>query len=128
MNVLAEPFIAVSPAEAEGLAPVVVLRVPDVGNVTFVAPVVVKVRAFAPDVVNAAAVEIFPPSVIVFELETPVPPRAAASVPVETLPALSEVNAAPLPVNVPAVMSLVTLIAVPAEVNVCIPVHVGTIA
>ena len=55
--------------------PVVVKRVPLVGNVTLVEPVVVSVKAFAPLVVNELAVDIFPPRVIVFEpLLTPVPP------------------------------------------------------
>lgn len=50
--------------------PVVVDKVPDVGNVTLVGPVIVKVEANAPDVVNA------PPSVRVEELllAIPVPP------------------------------------------------------
>lgn len=60
-----------------------VMRVPEVGSVTFVGAVVVSVRELAPEVMNAAvvvsapAVEILPPSVIVSpELLTPVPPCA----------------------------------------------------
>lgn len=45
--------------------------VPLVGNVILVEPVVVSVRGLAPDVVR------FPPSVIVLEFATPVPPFAA---------------------------------------------------
>jgi hypothetical protein len=57
-------------------------RVPFVGKVTFVAPVVVRVSAFTPEVVNAPAVETFPPRVIVFApLLTPVPPFAWDSIP-----------------------------------------------
>jgi hypothetical protein len=61
----------------------VVARVPDVGKVTPVMPVKVKVEANAPDNVKAAAVETFPPIVIVeVPLFTPVPPRAGDKVPV----------------------------------------------
>ena len=52
-----------------------VANVPVVGNVTPVAAVIVNVVANAPEVVR------FPPSVIVPVLLTPVPPRAAVSVP-----------------------------------------------
>ena len=49
-----------------------VINVPVVGSVTLVNPVVVKVKALAPDVVK------LPPSVIVLEpLLTPVPPYVA---------------------------------------------------
>ncbi len=54
-----------------------VANVPDVGNVTDVAPVNVPVRSNAPEVVK------FPPSVIVLPvLSTPVPPRVPDNVPV----------------------------------------------
>ncbi len=54
-----------------------VANVPDVGNVTDVAPVNVPVRSNAPEVVK------FPPSVIVLPvLATPVPPRVPDNVPV----------------------------------------------
>jgi hypothetical protein len=57
-------------------APVRVLKVPVVGNVTFVVFVVVKVVANAPVVVK------LPPSVIVLEpLFTPVPPFVPTKVP-----------------------------------------------
>lgn len=47
--------------------------VPLVGKVTFVDPVVASTNGLAPDVVR------FPPSVIVLELATPVPPFVAVS-------------------------------------------------
>ena len=62
-------------ARLESVVTAVLTNVPVVGNVTFVAPVVVSVRAFAPEVVNDEAVEMLPPSVMVLEpLLTPVPP------------------------------------------------------
>jgi hypothetical protein len=52
-----------------------VASVPSVGKVTFVTPVLVKVVLKVPAVVNALAVVIFPPKVIVLPvLTTPVPP------------------------------------------------------
>ena len=52
-----------------------VASVPVVGKVTFVSPVLVKVVLKVPAVVNALAVLIFPPKLIVFvPLLTPVPP------------------------------------------------------
>ena len=62
-------------AKSESLFNVVVI-VPVVGRVTFVNAVVVRVSAYAPEVVR------FPPSVIVFvELSTPVPPFVPARIP-----------------------------------------------
>lgn len=58
----------------------VVAKVPLVGTVTFVAPVVVNVKLFAPLVVK------FPPSVIVFPvLSMPVPPFDPGNIPVTEL-------------------------------------------
>jgi hypothetical protein len=51
-----------------------VISVPEVGRVTLVPAVAVRVIEKAPDVVNAPAVLIFPPRVMVFELAIPVPP------------------------------------------------------
>jgi len=60
-----------------------VARVPVTGNVTLVAPVVVRVRSFSPEVVNDPPVTILPPSVIVIPvLATPVPPLAPGNIPV----------------------------------------------
>ena len=57
--------------------PVVANKVPEVGKVTAVVPVIVNVEANAPEVVR------FPPRVMVFpELFTPVPPFTPASRPV----------------------------------------------
>lgn len=47
-------------AVAVATFPAVVARVPVVGRVTFVEPVVVRVRLFAPEVMKSAAVVIFP--------------------------------------------------------------------
>lgn len=59
---------------APAVAPLVLLRrVPLVGSVMFVEPVVVSVNGFAPEVVR------LPPSVIVLALATPVPPFAGVS-------------------------------------------------
>jgi hypothetical protein len=77
--------------------------VPEVGSVTFVAPVVVSVRAFAPEVVKAAAVEIFPPSVIVkVPLLTPVPPNAGLAISARSRKFVPSCSASYL---VPALMS-----------------------
>ena len=55
--------------------PAKVARVPVVGNVTFVSPKLVNVVLKLPAVVNALAVVILPPKVIVLPvLTTPVPP------------------------------------------------------
>ena len=60
-------------------APAKVASVPVVGKVTFVAPVLFKVVLKLPVVLNAFAVLILPPKVIVFpELSTPVPPYCPA--------------------------------------------------
>jgi len=60
-----------------------VAKVPVVGKVTFVAPVLVNVVAKLPDVVKSFPVEILPPNVIVLPvLSTPVPPFAPGNVPV----------------------------------------------
>jgi len=72
----------VVPADQDVTAVADVNKVPDVGNVMLVAPVVVKVKAFTPLVVNAPAVVMFPPSVIVNALFTPVPPLADGKIPV----------------------------------------------
>ena len=74
--------------------PAVVAKVPDVGNVTVVIPVIVKVEANAPLVVNE------PPSVMVdAPLFTPVPPLADGNIPVTP-----EVNGSPVQlVNTPDV-------------------------
>jgi len=76
-----------------------VARVPVTGNVTLVAPVVVRVRSFSPEVVNDPPVTILPPSVIVIPvLATPVPPLAPGTIPVTfdavplTLPVTSPVT------------------------------------
>jgi len=70
-------------ANDDNVVTAVLINVPVVGSVTFVAAVVVKVRAKLPDVVNEFAVLILPPNVIVFEpLLTPVPPFVPVSVPV----------------------------------------------
>ena len=56
-------------------APVKVVSVPVVGKVIFVTPVLFKVVLKLPEVVNAFAVVILPPKVIVLPvLSTPVPP------------------------------------------------------
>jgi hypothetical protein len=56
-------------------APVKVASVPVVGKVIFVKPVLFKVVLKLPEVVNAFAVVILPPKVIVLPvLSTPVPP------------------------------------------------------
>ena len=63
--------------------------VPVVGNVTFVSPVLVKVVLKLPAVVNALAVVILPPKVIVFPvLATPVPPYCPAIAAVKSAPPL----------------------------------------
>ena len=60
-----------------------VARVPVVGRVNVVVPVVVSVTLFAPEVVKSPSVEILPPRVMVLPvLATPVPPYW----PVITLP------------------------------------------
>jgi len=69
----------------------VLTNVPDVGNVTFVEAVVVKVKG------NAPAVTKFPPSVIVEELATPVPPFAGANNPDNvTAPVVAEFGVSPV--------------------------------
>ena len=57
-------------------------RVPDVGRVTFVLPVWVKVRGKLPEVVKLLAVVMLPPSVMVLApLSMPVPPLAPDKIP-----------------------------------------------
>jgi hypothetical protein len=75
--------------------PVSVATVPDVGNVTSVGPVALKVILF-PIVVKLPAVLILPPNVIVLDpLSTPVPPYigsmiVAFQVPVVTVPSVTK--------------------------------------
>ena len=65
----------------------VLTSVPDVGRVTLVAPVVVNVKALAPEVVK------FPPSVIVLApLFIPVPPFAEGKIPVTSVVRLKALN------------------------------------
>ena len=76
---LVNPEIVLEPAAivlfVSVSAPANVARVPEVGRVTEVVPVVVKVSAKFPAVVRLLAVEIFPPRVIVLiPLFIPVPP------------------------------------------------------
>src|SRR5574343_136653 len=66
--------------------PASVANVPVVGKVTLVAPVDVKVVGKAPAVEKASAVEILPPSVIVFPvLSMPVPLFAPGRIPVTSV-------------------------------------------
>ena len=68
-----------------------VARTPLVGKVTFVAPTLVNVVLKVPAVVNALAVLILPPKVIVLPvLFTPVPPYCPAIGPVKSAPPLNE--------------------------------------
>lgn len=61
--------------DTEVTVPVVVERVPEMGNVTFVDAEKLNVAGKAPAKVNAPAVNTFPPKVIVLApLLTPVPP------------------------------------------------------
>ena len=82
LKVLLDPLIVLFVSVSE---PASVAKVPLVGSVTLVEPVVVRVREFAPEVVKAPAVLIFPPSVVVYEpLLTPVPPLAGFRIPART--------------------------------------------
>lgn len=75
-SVLLEPLIVLFVSVSE---PARVASVPVVGNVTFVAPVVVRVRLLAPEVVK------LPAKVTVNEpLLTPVPPLAGFKIPPKT--------------------------------------------
>lgn len=68
-------------------APAKVAKVPVVGKVTLVAPVVVRVKENAPEVVKDPAVVTFPPKVVVnVPLLTPVPPLAGFKIPPKTIP------------------------------------------
>ncbi len=90
--------------------PARVARVPIVGRVSVVTPLVENVILLEPHV-----------KLPVFDI--PEPPRAAAKVPVEILPAFSDVKEAPLPEKVLAEIVLEELM-VPVTFNLYVPVEV----
>ena len=95
-----------------------VARVPVVGKVIFVTSVLTNVVLKLPDVVNALAVVILPPKVIVFPvLTTPVPPYCPA-IACSKLPVPSN----ELPYIVLAFCNCVVVLALPAKLPVTFPV------
>ena len=97
--------------------PVKVASVPVVGKVIFVSPKLINVVLKVPAVVNALAVVILPPKVIVLPvLATPVPPYC---------PAIAELISAPplklFPYILLAVANCVDVLALPAKLAVIIP-------
>ena len=98
--------------------PVKVASVPVVGKVIFVTSVLTNVVLKLPDVVNALAVVILPPKVIVFPvLTTPVPPYCPA-IACSKLPVPSN----ELPYIVLAFCNCVVVLALPAKLPVTFPV------
>ena len=96
--------------------PAKVARVPVVGNVTFVSPKLVNVVLKLPAVVNALAVVIFPPKVIVLPvLTTPVPPYCPAIADVKL-----SVPSNGLPYIVFVAANFVDVLALPAKLAVII--------
>ena len=97
--------------------PVKVAIVPVVGNVIFVSPTLVNVVLKLPAVVNAFAVVILPPNVIVFpELSTPVPPYCPVIGPVKAV-----VPSKSLPYILTCEANFVLVLALPAKLAVMIP-------
>ena len=98
--------------------PAKVAIVPVVGNVILVSPVLVSVVLKLPAVVNALAVVILPPKVIVLPVfATPVPPYCPAIGPVKSAVPLNE-----LPYILLAVCNSVVVLALPAKLPVTLPV------
>jgi hypothetical protein len=94
--------------------PAKVAIVPVVGNVIFVSPKLIKVVLNVPAVVNALAVLILPPKVIVLPvLLTPVPPYCPVIGPVK-----AAVPSKSLPYILLAVANLVDVLALPAKLAV----------
>ena len=99
-------------------APVKVARVPVVGKVIFVEPILVKVVLKLPAVVKVFAVTILPPKVIVLPvLSTPVPPYCPVIGPVK-----AAVPSKSLPYILLAVFNCVVVLALPAKLPVTFPV------
>jgi hypothetical protein len=114
-------------ARLDSVVTAVFTSVPEVGRVTLVRAVVVKVKPKAPAVVNAPAVvsapavEMFPPRVIVLEpLFTPVPPFVPTKVPASVMVPVVVTGPPDVvkPVVPPDTSMLVTVPPVPVADNV----------